>query len=331
VSVDVHTHLRVPAAAEVAEPHRRPELEPRTLYSSEETLRYNQELHASPRQLAQFTDPAARIADMDLQGIDVQVLSVPPPQYYYWLEPDLAVRACRLEHERFAEVVAAHPDRFAAVGNLPMDHPKLAVEVMEEAARDFGFGGFSISADVCGADLDDRRFDPVWERAVELDLTVIMHPQGFTHGERMREYYLVNVVCVPLASTLAVTRMILGGVWERHPDLRMVVMHGGGYLPFYVGRTDHAFSVRPEARRHITRPPSEYLAKLHFDTTVFEPRLVELLVERYGADHVLLGTDYPFDMGMTDPLAFLAEARLTDHDRHQICGANAIRLFGIDR
>jgi aminocarboxymuconate-semialdehyde decarboxylase len=281
-------------------------------------------------QAARFEHPEARLADMDRQGIDVQVLSVPPPEYFYWLDEDLAVRACRLQHERLAEVVAAHPTRFAAVGNLPMAHPHLAVEVMTEARQELGFAGVEISADVRGRDLDDPEFDPVWAKAVELDMTVILHPQGFTEGQRMGDYYLVNVICMPLASTLAVTRMILGGVWERHPDLTMLVVHGGGYLPFYFARTDHAFRVRPELRHYIRRPPSEYLRRLHFDTAVFDPRMVEHLVAEFGADRVLLGSDYPFDMGPTDPLGFLAQARLDEASRRAILGGNAARLFEID-
>ncbi|HEX6236062.1 MAG TPA: amidohydrolase family protein [Acidimicrobiales bacterium] len=329
--VDVHSHLSVPAGEALAKPYFRPELEPRALYSSDESLRYNREVRHAPGQADRFEEPEARLEDMDRQGIDVQVLAVPPSEYFYWLEEALAVRACRLQHERLAEIVAQHPDRFVAVGNLPMDHPKLAVEVMDEAHRDFGFNGFEISGDVNGRDLDDRRFDPVWERAVELDMTVILHPQGFTHGQRMTDYYLVNVVCMPLASTLAVTRMIVGGVWERHPGLRMVVVHGGGYLPFYFGRTDHAYAVRPELRRHIDRRPSDYLRQLYFDTTVFEPRMIEYLVDEFGADRVLLGTDYPFDMGTTDPLAFLASVRLDEPSRELILGGNAARLFAIGR
>jgi aminocarboxymuconate-semialdehyde decarboxylase len=135
---------------------------------------------------------------------------------------------------------------------------------------------------------------------------------------------------MPLASTVAVSRMILGGVWERFPDLKMMVVHGGGYLPFYFARTDHAYTVRPEMRRHISRKPSEYLHNLYFDTTVFEPKMVEYLVDEFGEDHVLLGTDYPFDMGPTDPLAFLAEARLTEQARQLIVGGNAARLFKIE-
>lgn len=329
--IDVHSHLSVPAGEVLAKPHFSPEMDPRSLFSSEESLRYNREVRHRPEQAARFEEPEARLEDMDRQGVDMQVLSVPPTEYFYWLDAEPAVRACRLQHERLAEVVAAYPDRFAGLANLPMDHPKLALDVMDEAKRELGFNGFEISADVNGRELDDRRFDPVWERAVELEMTVVLHPQGFTQGERMGDYYLVNVVCMPLASTLAVTRMILGGVWERHPDLKLVVVHGGGYLPYYFGRTDHAFSVRPELRGHISRPPSEYLHMLHFDTTVFEPRMVEYLVDEFGADRVLMGTDYPFDMGPTDPLGFLARARLDEPSRALILGGNAARLLNLNR
>jgi aminocarboxymuconate-semialdehyde decarboxylase len=259
----------------------------------------------------------------------VQVLSVPPTEYFYWLPESEAKRANRIQHERFAEVVARWPERFTAVANVPMNHPALAVETLHEARRDFGFCGVEISADVLGLDLDDRRFDPVWEAVVELDMTVILHPQGFTQGERFRDYYLVNVMCMPLASTLAVTKMILGGVWLRHPALRLLVVHGGGYLPFYIARTDHAWRVRPELRHHLDVPPSEVMRSIFVDTNVFDPRMVEQLVRDLGVDHVLMGTDYPFDMSTVDPLGFLADVDLSDADRDLVLGGNAARLFGI--
>ncbi len=327
--IDVHTHLSVVESKELAMPHFKPEMDPRSFFSPEVSTRYNNELRTQPEQVPKFIEPEARIEDMDKQGIDMQILSILPPQYFYWLEPELAIRATRIQHERFAEIVADYPDRFAAVANIPMAHPDIAVEVLEEAKRDFGFNGFEINADVNGEDLDDRKFDKVWEKAVELDMTAIMHPQGFTHGQRMDDYYLVNVICMPLASTVAVSRMIIGGVWERIPDFKMVVVHGGGYLPYYFARTDHAYNVRPELRHHITRKPSEYLHKLHFDTTVFEPGMVEYLIEEFGDEHVLLGTDYPFDMGPTDPLAFLADVKMNEQSRERILGGNAARLFKI--
>jgi aminocarboxymuconate-semialdehyde decarboxylase len=330
LTVDAHTHLSVQPAAALAKPYFKPEYEPRSLFSSPETTRYNAEYRSSAHNTAQFEEAEQRLADMDLQGVDMQILAVPPTEYFYWLPEDEARRANRIQHERFAEVVAKWPERFAAVANVPMEHPALAVEILREAHRDFGFGGVEISADVLGKDLDDRRFDPVWEAAVELGMTVILHPQGFTHGQRFSDYYLVNVMCMPLASTLAVTRMILGGVWNRHPDLRLLVVHGGGYLPFYSARTDHAWAVRPELRHHLDVPPSEVLKRIYVDTNVFDPHMVEHLVSTLGADHVLMGTDYPFDMGTVDPVGFLAGAALDPADRDRILGGNAVRLFGIN-
>lgn len=328
LTVDIHSHVEVPESAELAMPQFRPELDPRMLHQPEESTRYNRELRATI--MDKFRLPETRLADMDLQGVDVQALAIAPPQYFYWLDEPTGARAASMQNDRIAEMVAAHPRRFVGIANLPMDHPGAAVTEMARAHRDLKFNGFELNADVNGGDLDDPRFDPVWEKACELQMLAILHPHGFTHPQRMGDYYLANVICMPLASTLAVSRMILGGVWERFPDLRMLVVHGGGYLPFYPARTDHAYRHRPELRRHISRPPGEYLRLLYFDTIVFDPAAVEYLVTRFGAEHVLMGTDYPFDMGPTDPLGFLARARLTQHQRDLVLGGNAARLLRIE-
>lgn len=326
-TIDVHCHVEVPESAEVAQPYFRPELDPRMLYQPEESTRYNQQVRAAI--VDKFRDPATRLADMDLQGVDVQVLAIAPPQYFYWLDERTGARVAAIQNDRIAEMASARPDRFVGVANLPMDHPRAAAAEMERAHHQLGFNGFEINADVNGGDLDDRRFDPVWEKACELGMLVILHPHGFTHPQRMGDYYLANVICMPLASTLTVSRMILGGVWERFPDLAMLVVHGGGYLPFYYARTDHAFRHRPELRRHVSRLPSEYLHRLYFDTVVFDPGAVEYLIAEFGADHVLMGTDYPFDMGPPDPLGFLTEVRMTGAERDLVVGGNAARLLRI--
>jgi aminocarboxymuconate-semialdehyde decarboxylase len=215
------------------------------------------------------------------------------------------------------------------VGTLPLAHPEAAVIEARRVAG-LGFPVVEIGSDVNGLDLDHPMFEPVWEVLEELGLVTILHPAGFTEAKRMSDYYLVNVIGMPLSTTLAVTRMILGGVFERHPRLRMLLIHGGGYLPFYSARTDHAFRHRPELRRHIDHLPSEYLANLYYDITVFDAELIRQLVVRFGAERVLLGTDYPFDMGLTDPLALLGEARLDQRQRRMIAGENALALFGLD-
>lgn len=327
VTVDVHTHLMVPESAELTRPHLKPEDEPRTLYSSPVTKELNTEFYRLA--FDKYTDPDARLADMDAMGIDVQMVGLTPFHYFYWADSDLAPRVAAMQNERLAEVAAHRPGRFVGVGTLPMAHPEAAVAEAQRVA-DLGFPAVEIGADINGEDLDDPRFEPIWSALEELGLVVILHPAGFTEARRLTDYYLVNVIGMPLSTTVAVTRLILGGVFERHPGLRVVLVHGGGYLGYYPARVDHAFRHRPELRRHIDRLPSEYLSSLYFDITVFDPGLVEILVDRFGADHVLLGTDYPFDMGLPDPLALIAETDLSQSDRELISGGNAGRIFGLD-
>ncbi len=327
MTVDVHTHLMVPESADLTRPHLEPEDEPRTLYSSPVTKELNNDFYRLAR--GKYTDPDTRLVDMDAMGIDVQLVALTPFHYFYWADSDLAPQVAAMQNLRIAEVVAHTPGRFVGVGTLPMAHPDAAVAEARRVA-DLGFPAVEIGTDVNGIDLDEPRFESIWSALQELGLVVILHPAGFTEARRLTDYYLVNVIGMPLSTTLAVTRLILGGVFERHPGLRMLLIHGGGYLAYYPARVDHAFRHRPELREHINRLPSEYLKSLYFDLTVFEPEMVEILVGRFGADHVLLGTDYPFDMGLTDPLALIAKANLTERDREMIAGANARRLFGLD-
>jgi aminocarboxymuconate-semialdehyde decarboxylase len=154
-----------------------------------------------------------------------------------------------------------------------------------------------------------------------------MHPLGFSQGERLSDHYLNNLVGNPLESAIAVAHMIFGGVFDRHPGLKLCVAHGGGYLPAYFGRLDHGFRARPDCRQHIARLPSEYLRGLYYDTLVFDREQLDFLVRRYGADHLCLGTDYPFDMSEPDPLGF--HAHLSENDRAQILGGTAARLLGL--
>ena len=322
--VDVHAHLMVPESAELTRPHFKPEDEPRTFFSSSVTKEVNAEFYRLSE--GKYTDPETRLADMDAMGVDVQLVSLTPFHYFYWADAGLAPRVASLQNETIARTAGFAPERLIGVGTLPMAHPEAAVSEVGRIAE-LGFPAVEIGADVNGADLDDPSLEPVWEALEESGLVTILHPAGFTEARRLTDYYLVNVIGMPLSTTLAVTRLILAGVFERHPGLEMVLVHGGGYLPFYWARTDHAFRHRPEMRENIDRLPSEYLASLYYDLTVFEPNLVETLAERFGADHLLLGTDYPFDMGETDPLALLAATNLGEGQRSLIAGANARRLF----
>jgi len=325
-TVDVHSHLMVPESAELTRAHFKPEYEPRTFFSSATTKELNSEFYRLAS--AKYTDPATRVADMDAMGIDRQLVALTPFHYFYWADRGLAVEVAAMQNERIADTVAHAPDRLVGVGTLPMAHPDLAAEEVGRVAG-LGLRAVEIGADVNGDDLDGPELGPVWAALEDAGLPVILHPAGFTEARRLTDYYLVNVIGMPLSTTIAITRMILGGVFDRHPGLEMVLVHGGGYLPFYSARTDHAFAHRPEMRGRADRLPSEYLSSFYFDITVFDPALVDTLANRYGSDRLLLGTDYPFDMGLTDPLALIAGTRLETRDREMIAGGNASRLFGL--
>jgi aminocarboxymuconate-semialdehyde decarboxylase len=216
------------------------------------------------------------------------------------------------------------------MGTVPLQDVDRAVQELERITRDLGLRAVEVSSNVNGIDYDDARFAPFFAKAEELGVFLFMHPIGFTDGGRLREYYLTNTIGQPLESTIAVSRMIFGGLFERHPQLKFCVAHGGGYLPYYAGRMDHAYHVRPECQRGISRAPSTYLRQLYYDSVIYTGTTLASLVATVGSDHVLLGTDYPFDMGEDDPVGLIARTRgLTRAAKEQIWGANAARLLGL--
>jgi aminocarboxymuconate-semialdehyde decarboxylase len=324
---DVHAHVSVPEAVALANEHLDPANDPRLRFSDPRTNEYNRLQAAAIG--AKLTDPTERLADMDALGVDVQLLSIAPPQYFYQAGPDLGAELSRLQNDRIAELAAFAPDRLVPMGTLPLQAPDEAQRELRRITDDLGVRGLEINTNVAGTDLDDPGLAWFWEEVERRDVTVVLHPHGFSHAERLDAYYLTNVIGLPLESTIAVSRLILSGVLERHPGLKLVVVHGGGYLPYYIARTDHAWRHRPETRERIRQPPSEYLRQVHFDTTTHSADAVALLVARYGADHVLLGTDYPFDMGETDPVALIADAGLAAEQSELVLGGNVARLMGI--
>jgi aminocarboxymuconate-semialdehyde decarboxylase len=276
----------------------------------------------------QLTSVEQRIKDMDRMGIDIQALSVAPPQYYYWADPELAERLARMQNEHLAELVEGHPDRFVGLATVPLQDVAASVRELDYCVGQLGFRGAEICTNVNGLDLDDPRFRPFFAKAQELDVVVVLHPHGYTQGERLMDYYLSNVIGNPLDSAVALTRIIFGGVLEELPNLKLCVVHGGGYLPFYSSRMDHAYHKRPEGRHHITRPPSSYLSQVYVDSVVYDAPHLKFLIEQMGADHVLLGTDYPYDMGHYDPLGQLDSVpRLSDEQRHNVRSATAAKLL----
>lgn len=243
----------------------------------------------------EFHDPAARLARMDALGIDQAVVSISPTFYFYWVAPDEGIAYTHSTNEVLADHVAQGRGRLAGLATLPMQEPALAADELERAVTDLGLLGASVGPRVDDAYLDDARFWPVLERAEALDVPLLLHPFYVGLRPGLPDFYLTNLIGNPLESTIGAARLILSGVLDRFPRLRLVLTHGGGFLPYQVGRLDHGHRVRPEAKG-CARSPSEYLRRFVFDTVTHNPEATRFLVSLVGADRVAFGTDLPFDM-----------------------------------
>ncbi|MET9186594.1 amidohydrolase family protein [Streptomyces tendae] len=276
-----------------------------------------------------LTDAAVRLAAMDAQGVDVQLVSPSPSHYHYWTDEDTAEKLFRLANEATAAHCSAAPERLRGLGLVPLQHPELAVLALDHALEQ-GLAGVEISSHAPGRELSDPAYEPFWTRAGETGAIVFLHPFGCTLDERLDRWYLSNMVGQPTENAVALSHLIFSGVLDRHPGLRLLAAHGGGYLPTHIGRGDHAWSARSDAGAGCAHLPSSYLKRLYFDSLVHDPHVLRELVRVAGADHVLLGSDFPFDMGTEDPVGALRAARLSDADFHAVRGGNAAALLRKD-
>lgn len=329
-TIDIHCHLATPASRDVVEAHRRPEYEPYDYFMGADSVEHNKEMFPSIKD--QLTIPESRLEDMDRMGVDVQGLATFVSEYFYWAPGPAAAESARIQNENLAEVSAAHPDRFLPLGaTVPLQDVDLAIAEMDRAVDELGFKGLQIGGTVDEHNLDESRFRPFWAAVEDKGIPVILHPNGYPESDRFSDYFLVNCIGNPLETMVAVTRLIFSGLFEEHPGIKLVLLHGGGYLPFYAARADHTWKVRPETRKAIPdNPPSRYMKSLFYDTMVFQPLYLRHLIDVVGVDHVLLGTDYPFDMSETDPLGLVkATDGLDDNERAAISGGNAASLYGL--
>ena len=271
-----------------------------------------------------------RISDMDRMGVDVQAVAVAVYQYYYWADVELGAKVARITNEEFVESTSRYPGRFLPFGTVPLQDTDAAVQELRYLATELGMRGIEIGTHVEGEEISSARLEPFWAEVALLGLVVVIHTHGATHPQRLADHNFVNIIGHAFEATLATAHLIFNGVLERHPDLKIVVVHGGGYLPAYAGRLDHGWRAREDVREGVPQPPTSYLRKFYFDTMVFEPGQLEYLVSTYGADHVLLGTDYPYDMGEDDPLALIASTVGLDQNQIDlVAGGNAARLLGL--
>lgn len=326
-TVDVHAHVGVPAVdalingqAGLAEQRR---IDAATLGPASLQLNLKQMTEIGPKLL----DLDRRLTAMDAARVDVQAVSaVPLP--HAWADRDLAGRIVATTNESVATFCATSPDRLLPIGTVSLQHPDLAVTQLTSAVRDTGMRGVQISTSAGpGRELDDPSLAEFWAAAEELGAAVLIHPWGCTLGERLNAYYLFNSVGNPTETTLALSRLIFSGVLERHPRLKVWSAHGGGYLASYIVRADHAWAVRNDART-TEEAPSALLRRTFVDSLVYAPEQLRHLVASVGASQVTLGSDYPFDMGVDDPLDRLEAAGFDLATTDAVRGGNALRLLG---
>jgi aminocarboxymuconate-semialdehyde decarboxylase len=274
-------------------------------------------------------DTDARLAAMDDTSVDVQVLSSWVDLTAYALEPELGAAYSRRVNQILAAHAAEHPERFLALGTVPLQGPESAAEELRFAVEELGMVGVEIATTIDDADLDRAGLDPFWEAAEALGCMVLLHPCNPLPGVDLARYFLDNMVGRPAESTIAVAGLLFGGVLERFPDLKICVVHGGGFVPFQIGRMNRGFAAAPQrTAENISTPPAELARRLYYDTVLHDPKALGFLVDQVGADRVMMGTDYPFEMGDPEPVKTVQSIPgIGDEQRDLILGGNFSRLL----
>ncbi len=328
--VDIHCHYLNPVVNQKTSNLNAAQYDPTVIYANKLTNETN--VAQMKTRAPKLTGVKERLKDMDKMGVDIQVISPAPYHYFYFTEPAYGAQLAREVNEGIAQLVSDNPERFVGMGSAPLQNAELAVQELEYAVKNLGLRGVEINTNVNGLNLTDPSLglEKFFAKANELGCVIFMHPLGFTQGERLTNHYFNNVIGNPLDTTIAVSHLIFDGVVARYPKIKFVAAHGGGFIAHYWARMDHAWRARPDTRTIIKKKPSSYLEKFYFDSITFDPRMLKQLIDRYGADHVMLGTDYPYDMGEDDPRGIIAEVKkLSALDRKLIEGGNAVKLFKI--
>ncbi len=272
-----------------------------------------------------------RFKDMDAAEVDMHVLSVSPQTWLYNQEPAVTAATATIQNDEIARLCKEHPDRFAGIATLPMQAPEAAAAELRRAMGKLGLHGAMIASNVNGKNLDDPSFEPLWATAAELDAFMVIHPGNVAGAERLRSYYLGNLIGNPLDTTIAAACLIFGGVMERYPKLDFVMVHAGGFIPYQGGRWVHGWEVRPEPKMHLKHSPRRYLDRLRYDTITHAKAPLEFLVASSGAERVFLGSDYPYDMGTGECVRQVRAANISAADRERILGGHAAEILNKKR
>jgi aminocarboxymuconate-semialdehyde decarboxylase len=278
---------------------------------------------------AHYESMERRIERMDAAGVDVQVLSLNPIFFRHYLDAEHGVAASRSVNDEIVGFIERWPDRFAGYGALPLQDVDQAIAELERVMAIDGMIGACVGTHVDGANWDEPELFPVLEAARDLGALMFFHPSDRRLEQHLPRYHLHNSIANPTETTIAIASIIHGGVLDRLPDLKMLFAHGGGYACCASARFDHGYKVRAEAREHASLFPSEYLHRMWYDSLVHDHGLLRRLIDVVGVDKVMLGTDFPADMGQPDPVDWIAASDLSPAERNAVLGANAADLLGI--
>lgn len=272
-------------------------------------------------------DSGLILGEMDRRKLDAAAISPPPQLFAYWASPEIGERIARAVNDGLAEMRRASPDRFFPLASLPLQDGVRAARELERACVELDLRGAALCTHVNGVDLDAAGLDPVFSAAQRLDVPLFLHPQNAGDMTRLQDYHLWNLVGFMMETTTAGARLLMSGVFERYPDLNIVLAHGGGFLPYQLGRLDHGHKVRPELNARLPKAPTEYLGNIFFDSLTHNGQALRFLIDRIGADHVVLGSDHPFDMGSDTPVDAVRELGLPPAQQNAIVGNTLAKLL----
>jgi aminocarboxymuconate-semialdehyde decarboxylase len=272
-------------------------------------------------------DLSVRLRDMDANRVDRQVLSVCVQTFLYDREEGLAAECARLQNEQILATCRRHPTRFLGLATLPMQAPQRAADELAHAMGALGLKGAQIGTNINGRNLDDPALDPVWDTAERLGAFILVHPHAGAAADRLGSYYLKNFVGLPFETTIAIASLVFGGVLERFPELKICFSHGGGFAPYQYGRFLHGWDVRREPKTRLRGSPADSFARLFYDTILHDRLALDYLVRQVGAEQVLLGSDYPFDMGNMDCVRRVEAAGLSETATSMLLGGTARSLL----